>query len=215
MICGFYTPTEGEILFNGVNYIENKEFPKDIGALIENPSFLPEMTGYQNLELLASIQNKIGNKEIIESLEKVNLIKDKDKKYSKYSLGMKQKLGVAQALMENPKIIILDEPFNCIENETAEKLRKLLLEEKRLNKIIILASHIKEDVSNLADVVYEFDNGNVKKIMADRLARHYSIGNYYFPSLSFLYPSYLSLANCSVLVNSSFASSGKVLRSEL
>lgn len=164
MICGFYTPTEGEILFDGINYIKNKEFPKEIGALIENPSFLPEMTGYQNLELLASIQNKIGNKEIIDILEKVNLIKDKDKKYSKYSLGMKQKLGVAQALMEDPKIIILDEPFNGIENETAEKLRKLLLNEKKSNKIIILASHIKEDISNLADVVFEFDNGNVKEI---------------------------------------------------
>ena len=164
MLCGFYYPSEGEILLDGENYIEKYTFLQDCGALIENPSFISDLTGYENLEMLASIQRKIGKKEILDTIEKVNLSADKDKKYSKYSLGMKQKLGVAQAIMENPKIIILDEPFNGIENETATKLRNILLEEKKKNKIIILASHIKEDITNLADVVYEFDDGNVKKI---------------------------------------------------
>ncbi len=164
MICGFYTPSSGEILFDNVNYIKNKEFPKNVGALIESPSFLPDLTGYQNLELLASIQSKISDNEINDILKKVNLFEEKNKKYSNYSLGMKQKLGVAQALMEDPKIIILDEPFNGIENETAQKLRNLLVEEKKKDKIIILASHIKDDIINLADIVYEFDNNNVKKI---------------------------------------------------
>ena len=151
MICGFYPPTEGSILLDGVNYSEKNEFPVNTRALIEKPKFLPDLTGYENLELLASIQNKIGKKEIDEVMEKLNLVKEKDKKYSKYSLGTKQKLGIAQVLMEDPSLIILDEPFNGVENETASKIRKLLIEEKKKDKIILIASHIKEDIEKLAD----------------------------------------------------------------
>ena len=115
MICSFYTPTTGEILFDGENIIKEKKFPPSTRALIEKPNFIPDLTGYENLELLASIQNKIGKEEILKSLDDVNLIAEKDKKYSKYSLGMKQKLGIAQVIMEDPKIMILDEPFNGIE----------------------------------------------------------------------------------------------------
>lgn len=164
MICAFYEPTEGEILFDGVNIIKEKKFPPKTRALIEKPNFIPDLSGYENLMLLASIQKLIGEKEILESLEKVNLIKDKDKKYREYSLGMKQKLGVAQVLMENPDVLILDEPFNGIENKTAEDLRKILIEEKNKNKIIIIASHIKEDIKNLADIIYEFDAQSMKRI---------------------------------------------------
>lgn len=156
MLCGFYKPNKGEILFDGVNIIEKGLYPPSTRALIEKPTFLPDLTGFENLKLLASIQKKIGEKEIIEALEKVNLIKDKDKKYHKYSLGMKQKLGIAQVLMENPDILILDEPFNGIEDSTTEKLREILLEEKKKGKIIILASHIKEDIESLADIVHIF-----------------------------------------------------------
>lgn len=164
MLCAFYEPTEGEILFDGENIIEQKKFPPNMRALIEKPCFLPDLTGYENLELLANIQKKIGKKEIDEALKKVNLYEEKDKKYSKYSLGMKQKLGIAQVLMENPKIMILDEPFNGIEEETVMKLRKVLLEERKQGKIIILASHIKEDILELADVTYKFDAGHAKKV---------------------------------------------------
>ena len=163
IICGFYPPTEGTILLNGKNYIEKNEFPDNTRALIEKPKFLPDLTGFENLELLASIQNKIGKKEIDDILEKLNLTKEANKKYSKYSLGTKQKLGIAQVLMENPKLIILDEPFNGVENETANKIRNILLEEKKKDKIILIASHIKEDITTLADIVYEVDGGKIHK----------------------------------------------------
>ncbi len=164
LICGFYTPTSGEILLDGVNYTLSNAFPENTRALIEKPKFLPDLTGYENLELLASLQNKIGQKEIEETLKKLNLFEEKDKKYSKYSLGMKQKLGIAQVLMEDPQLMIFDEPFNGVENETAANIRELLLQEKKKKKIILIASHIKEDITCLADVVYEFDGGKIQEI---------------------------------------------------
>lgn len=164
IICGFYTPTEGEILLDGVNYIKRNEFLPNARALIEKPCFLPDLSGYENLKLLASIQNKISESEILGTLKRLNLNDEKDKLYSKYSLGTKQKLGIAQVLMEDPDILILDEPLNGIEKVTADKVRKILLEEKKKGKIIILASHIKEDIELLADEVYEIDAGKINKI---------------------------------------------------
>lgn len=164
IICGFYTPTSGEVLLDNYNYILNNDFPKSTRCLIEKPNFLPDLTGYENLKLLASIENKIGDKEILDTIEKLNLKEEINKKYSKYSLGTKQKLGIAQVLMEDPELIVLDEPLNGIENDTAKEVRKILNEEKKKDKIIIVASHIKEDIDTLADVVYNIDNGIVEKI---------------------------------------------------
>ena len=113
------------------------------------------------LKLLSEIQNKITDKEINETLESVNLINEKDKKYSNYSLGMKQKLGVAQALMEDPEVIILDEPFNGIENASVEKIIDVLKKKKSEGKIIIVASHYMEELSNLCDKIYSLDMGEV------------------------------------------------------
>jgi len=161
ILCGLYKPTTGEILFNGKSYNKNSLHIPNIRALIEKPSFFPELTGYENLLLLAKIQNKIGNREIEDSLRKVNLYSEKDKKYSEYSLGMKQKLGIAQVLMENPDIIILDEPFNGIEEKSVEKISDILKEEKKQGKLIIISTHIKEDLNNLSDKIYYFDNGQV------------------------------------------------------
>lgn len=161
-LCGFYYPSSGEILFDGKNYNANNLYPDNLRALIEKPSFIPNLTGYENLELLASIQNKIGKSEIEETLKKVNLFEEKDKKYSKYSLGMKQKLGIAQVLMENPEIIILDEPFNAIEEETVNKIKSILLEEKSKGKLIILSSHIKDDINSLADIILNMNNGTIE-----------------------------------------------------
>lgn len=162
LICGYLKPTTGKIVYD--NKILNKDIkcPINTRCLIENLSFIGNISGYRNLELLANIEKKIGKKEIEETLRKVNLYNDKDKKYHTYSLGMKQKLGIAQVLMENPSVIVLDEPFNGIEEETVHKLRDILKEEKEKGKIIILSSHMREDIDFLADVVYKLDNGNIK-----------------------------------------------------
>lgn len=162
-ICGFIKPDTGFVLVNDNDIYKTCSFPDDTGALLDVPNYIPDLTGFENLQLLAQIQNKIGNDEIIEALKMVNLYESKDKKFKKYSLGMKQKLGIAQALMENPKIIILDEPFNGLEDESCEKIRKLLIDEKNKNKIIIIATHIKEDIESLCDVVYRVDNGKIKE----------------------------------------------------
>lgn len=164
MICGFYTPTTGEILLDGKNYNQDGKFPPSMGALIENPNFIADLTGFENLKLLASIQKKIDDSDINKILDEVHLNEDRNKKYHKYSLGTKQKLGIAQAIMEDPEVIVLDEPFNGVENETAEQIRKLLLRLKKKGKLIIIASHIKEDIAILADEVYQFDAGMVTKM---------------------------------------------------
>ena len=164
ILCSFYKPTTGEILFDNVNYNSNNNFPPSVRALIENPTFFPDLTGFENLKLLSSIQNKISDEEIMKTLDQVNLLSEKDKKYSEYSLGMKQKLGIAQVLMENPDVMIFDELFNGIEEKTVEKIRNILLELKNQNKIIIVTSHIKEDIGVLSDEVYKFDCGIVERV---------------------------------------------------
>ena len=164
ILCSFYKPNTGEVLFDNINYSSNNSFPPDTRALIEKPTFFPDLTGFENLKLLANIQNKISDNEINDTLEKVNLINEKNKKYKEYSLGMKQKLGIAQVLMENPSVMIFDELFNGIEDDTVDKIRNILLELKNQNKIIIVTSHIKEDIDILSDEVYKFNNGNVERI---------------------------------------------------
>lgn len=162
IIAGFYIPTSGEVLVDNVNFIKENKFCPDTRVLIEKPTFLPELTGFENLKLLASIQNKIGNNEIENALKSVNLFQEKDKKYSKYSLGMKQKLGIAQVIMEDPKIMILDEPFNGIESETVKKLKELFISMKKEGKLILMCSHIKDDLLEICDVIYEIDAGKLK-----------------------------------------------------
>lgn len=164
LLCSFYKPTTGEVLYDNINYNSNNSFPPSVRALIEKPTFFPDLTGYENLKLLASIQNKIGNEEINKTLELVNLTTEKDKKYSEYSLGTKQKLAIAQVLMESPDVMIFDELFNGIEESTVEKIRNILLDLKNQNKLIIVTSHIKEDIDVLSDEVYKFDNVHVERI---------------------------------------------------
>lgn len=161
LICGFYFPTTGKILFDGKELNKELDYPPSLRALIEKPSFFPDLTGLENLKLLADIQNKISNDDIKRALEIVNLSEDKDKKYSKYSLGMKQKLGIAQVIMEDVEIIILDEPFNGIEDETVTKIMEYLKKERDKGKIIIISSHIKEDLLFLTNKIFYFDNGTI------------------------------------------------------
>ncbi len=161
LLCGFYLPTNGQILYDDVDINGKNEFPKSLRALIEKPSFFPELTGYENLKLLADIQKKINKERIDEVFEIVNLTEEKNKKYSKYSLGMKQKLGIAQAIMEDVDVIILDEPFNGIEQKTVDKLIEYFKNISKMGKLIIVSTHILDDLNRLADSIYYFDNGYI------------------------------------------------------
>ncbi len=160
IICAFYIPSQGEVLIDNINYCNGKNFPKNLRALIEKNAFLPDISGFNNLKLLAKIENKITDEEINESLKIVNLYEEKDKMFSKYSMGMKQKLGIASALMEDPEILILDEPFNGIDEESKEKITNELIKIKN-NKIIIITSHIKDEITSLCDHVFEMKNGKI------------------------------------------------------
>lgn len=162
ILCGLYFPTTGSVVIDGVDIHKNNIFPNNMRVLIEKPNFLPNLTGLENLKLLASIQNKITEDDIIDILNKLNLKDDMNKLYHKYSLGMKQKLAIAQVLMEDPEIMIFDEPFNGIEEKTVKIIKNILLEEKKKKKIILIASHIKDDVEQLADIVYLMDDGKIK-----------------------------------------------------
>ena len=164
ILCGLYYPTSGEVLFDGIDYLKRNGFPRNLGALIENPTFIDSMSGLENLEMLAKINKKIDREKILETLKLVGLYEERNKLYYKYSLGMKQKLGLAQAFMEDPDILILDEPFNGIEEETVEKLRDYLLKLKEEGKLIILSTHIKEDIEKVTDVIYRVDNGVIREV---------------------------------------------------
>lgn len=160
IISGLYSH-EGKVLYDNVEYEKLSSLPFLRGQ-IETPSFFPNLTGLENLRLLAKIQNRISDEEILKSLDIVNLLNEKDKRYSEYSLGMKQKLGIAQAIMENPDIIILDEPFNGIENATVKKLIEYFKRIKK-DKIIIVSMHIIEDLKNLCDKIYYLDGGVLRE----------------------------------------------------
>lgn len=162
IICAFYIPTQGKVLIDGVNYNDGNNFPPNLRALIDKPSFIPDLSGFENLKLLAKIQNLINDDDIINTLKIVNLYEEKDKKFYKYSMGMKQKLGIASVLMEDPKIMILDEPFNGIDDKSKSKLFEYLAKIKK-NKIIIISSHIVEEIQKVCDEVYYFENGTCVK----------------------------------------------------
>lgn len=160
-ICGLIVPTSGEVQINGKILGKDISFPESIGALIENPGFLQNCSGFKNLKYLARIQNKINDSEILGAMEKVGLDPNEKKSFRKYSLGMKQKLGIAATIMENPDILILDEPFNALDEETVEKIRNLILSKKDENRIIILSCHDREELENLSDVIIEIKNGQI------------------------------------------------------
>ena len=163
-ICGFVLPTSGIICVNGKIVGKEVDIPDDIGIIIENPGFLPNYSGFKNLQLLAMIQNKIGKEKIKEAIRMVGLDPDSKKHVGKYSLGMRQKLGLAQALMEDPKIVLLDEPMNGLDNEGVAEIRKLILNLKERGKLIIIASHTKEDIELLCDQVFYMDHGKVIRV---------------------------------------------------
>lgn len=158
-ICGFMPLTEGEILQKGKRIGTDTEFIEDAGFIIENPSFLPMKSGYKNLKYLAAIRNLADEKRIRECLELVGLAEDADKAVGKYSMGMRQRLGIAQAIMEDPSIIILDEPMNGLDNQGVEEMRTLFLKLKEEGKTFLIVSHNREDIEMLCDHVYMMDHG--------------------------------------------------------
>ena len=162
LITGYLSPTGGRVVVSGKEIGKDIDFADNIGIIIENPGFLKGYTGFKNLAYLAGIRNVIGKEEIRESMEKVGLDPDSNKKVGKYSLGMKQRLGIAQAIMENPEILILDEPMNSLDNQGVEEIRKLLMELRDEGTTIVLASHNKEDIEILCDKVCEMDRGKLK-----------------------------------------------------
>ncbi len=162
-IAGLITPTEGQIVIDDKILGKDISFPESIGILIENPAFLPTYSGFNNLKTIASIKGIISDEDIKSIMSRVDLNPDDKKKYKKYSLGMKQKLGIACAVMEKPDIIILDEPINAIDEDGVKVIRELLDELKKVNKIIILACHDKEELYFLSDEIIEIDAGKIKK----------------------------------------------------
>lgn len=163
-ICGFITPTKGYVIVNGKKVSIEIDFPENIGALIEHPGFLPEYTAFENLKFLASINNKIGDKEIKDALECVDLDINNKKSIKTYSLGMKQRLGIAQAIMEDPEILILDEPMNGLDKDGVKLIKQKLFKFKSEGKTILLTSHITQDIEELSDYTYEFDKGKLSQI---------------------------------------------------
>ena len=169
-IIGFLKPTSGRVIVGGKEIGKDTDFADNIGIIIETPGFLSAYSGYKNLEYLASIRNSIEKKEIKECMERVGLDPNSKKKVGKYSLGMRQRLGIAQAIMENPDILILDEPMNGLDNQGVKEVREILLNLKEEGKSIILASHNKEDIEALCDKVYEMDHGKLtEKKAIDRV----------------------------------------------
>ena len=158
-ICGFIRPNEGHI------YVRDKEIGKDIdftpdtGIIIETPGFIPYYSGYRNLKVLAAINNRISRKDIENAMYQVGLDPTMKKRVATYSLGMRQRLGIAQAIMEDPSLIILDEPFNGLDKHGVEEMREYFLSLKKKGKTILLTSHNTEDIEYLCDTVVEMDNG--------------------------------------------------------
>lgn len=163
-ICGFLRPDEGRIVVNGKVIGRDTDFPEDIGIIIETPGFLPGLTGIKNLKLLASLKGRIKEQEIREVIRRVGLDPDLKKPVGKYSLGMRQRLGIAQAIMENPSLLILDEPFNGLDKHGVEQMRTLIKGLSAEGKTILLASHNQADIDELCDTVCEMDAGKMTMI---------------------------------------------------
>ncbi len=159
LMCGFLHCTKGKIFIDYQQVGKDMDFPDDMGIIIETPGFLPYQTGFKNLHILASLQKKIDDKTIFETIKRVGLDPNITKPVSKYSLGMRQRLGIAQAIMEDPRILILDEPFNGLDKHGVKDMRELIKELKENGKTILLASHNAADIDELCDTVCEMDAG--------------------------------------------------------
>ena len=160
-ISGLILPTSGKVYINDKELGRHISFPPSIGILIENPSFISNYTGFKNLKILASIQNRISDDEIRDAIRKVGLDPDDKRTFKKYSLGMKQRLGIAADIMERPDIVILDEPINALDEAGAGLIKGLLDELKANGSLIIIACHDTEELNYLSDEIYEIYDGEI------------------------------------------------------
>lgn len=166
-ICGLTIKTTGKIIVNGKEIGKDTDIAPNVGIIIEAPGFLPNYTGYHNLKFLADINGIVSKEQIKAAIKRVGLDPDSKKKVSQYSLGMRQRLGIAQAIMEKPSILLLDEPLNGIDKHGIEDIRELFLQLRNEGTTIVLASHNKEDIELLCDTVCEMDNGMIVVQNAD------------------------------------------------
>ena len=162
-ICGFLQTDRGEIQIEGKAVGKDKSTLSNLGIIIESPGFLRHYSGYKNLGFLMGLNGKADREKINAVLDLVGLAEQKNKKVGKYSMGMRQRLGIAQAIMEEQNILILDEPMNGLDNQGVEDIRKLLLKLKEKGTAILLASHNQEDIRQLCDFVYEMDSGRIQR----------------------------------------------------
>ena len=162
-ICGFLQTDRGEIQIEGKAVGKDKSTLSNLGIIIESPGFLRHYSGYKNLGFLMGLNGKPDREKINDVLDLVGLAEQKNKKVGKYSMGMRQRLGIAQAIMEDQNILILDEPMNVLDNQGVEDMRQLLLKLKEKGTAILLASHNQEDIRQLCDFVYEMDSGRIQR----------------------------------------------------
>ncbi len=160
-ICGFVRPDEGKVTVNGQVVGKDVDFPDDLGVIIETPGFLPYYSGFKNLKLLADLRGRIGNRDIEQAMTLVGLDYTSKKSVRKYSMGMKQRLGIAQAVMENPSILILDEPMNGLDRQGIADVREILKKLRSQGKTILITSHNHEDIEQLCDTVCEMEAGEL------------------------------------------------------
>lgn len=163
-ICGFMNLDEGEIIIDGTKRSKKGAILTGAGIIIEEPSFLKNASGQRNLDILYRIKHGKDTAHLKNIMEKVGLSPDSKKKVGNYSMGMKQRLAIAQAIMENQEILILDEPMNGLDHKGVEEMRELFLNLKKKGKLILLASHNREDIDILCDEVYEMEMGELKRI---------------------------------------------------
>ena len=159
-VAGLIRIDSGSIIINGKQLHKETDFPESIGVVIENPQFWDGYTGFENLKILASIKKQINDEAIRATLEKVGLDLGDKKTVKKYSLGMKQKLGIAQAIMESPDIILLDEPTNALDKKSTENIRGIIAEEAARGAIVVIASHVEADL-DICDIRYEMSDGEI------------------------------------------------------
>ena len=164
LMAGLIRPTRGEVFLEGKQLGKDLSFPPDMGMLIENPAFLDGYTAAQNLRLLAGIRKKVGEERIREILEQVGLGWEDKRKYRQFSLGMKQRLGIAGAVLEHPQLLLIDEPTNALDTDGIQMVQRLLLEEKSRGALIVLACHDFSILQGLSDVLYSVKEGRVSPL---------------------------------------------------